>query len=215
MSQPPARASGTVRGDSLLAAVKPGGGGFRGPWYCAYQLAAGAIVAEAVLARAVLVESGKLRPGPGYGEGALATLAGRVEAEPRAHKLRRWLEETGPWAQQAIGEELAAAGFARLERRRFLGIFLHQPYLVVLDRGAQDDVYAAVRDTLQGEHGVLPEQALLVLLLGPAAMLQYHVRTTRGRRMRRRLRELHDLLPEGVQAALRAYEKWNVSDPGS
>ena len=128
-----------------------------------------------------LVERGKLRPGPVGGEGALERLAGQVEAEPRAKKLQYWLEETAPWAQHAIGEELAAAGLARLTSRRFLGVFLRQPYLEIHDQPVQDEVYRLVRETVHGNRTTMPEAALLVLLVGSAGGLRYHVQFKRAR----------------------------------
>src|SRR5207249_145667 len=150
-----------IRADALLASVKPGGGGWRTS-HDPYRLAAGAIVSEAALERVVLVERGRLRRGPSNGDGALAGLAREVEAAPRPKKLRHWLEWTAPWAQNAIGEELAAAGLARLVSRRFLKVFLREPYLEVLDRTAQDELYRLVRDTMEADRMPLPEAALLV-----------------------------------------------------
>lgn len=201
--------SRSIRGDALLASVKPGGGGWR-TWNDIYRLAAGAIVSEATLGRVVLVERGRLRPGPLPGEGALEQLARQVEAEPRPKKLKHWLEWTAPWAQNAIGEELAAARLAQLVSRRFLRVFLREPYLEILDQRTQDEVYRLVRETIQGNHTTIPEAALLVLLVGSAGVLRYHVQIKRGREARRRFRELRASLPDDVQVVVRAYEKWEI-----
>ncbi len=200
--------SRSIRGDVLLASVKLGGGG----WQTAhdlYRLCAGAVVSEAALERVVLVEGGRLRPGPVPGEGALERLAREVEAEPKPKKTKHWLEETAPWAQYAIGEELEAAGEARLVWKRFLRVFLRQPYLEILDQRVQDEVYRPVRETLLGDHAAMPETALLVVLAGS---LRYHVQMN-SRQARRRFRELQASLSEDVQVVLQAYEKWQAHGP--
>jgi hypothetical protein len=205
--------SRSIRGDALLASVKPGGGGWRTSTDV-YQLAAGAILSEATLERVVLVEGGRLRPGPVRGEGALEQLASHIEAEPRSKKLKHWLEWTAPWAQNAIGEELAAADVAQLVSRRFLGVFLRQPHLEILEQPAQDDAYRRVRETFEGGRTSMPEDALLVLLVGFVGLLRHHLEPKRRREARRRLRELQALLPEDVQVVLREYGKWEIRGAG-
>src|SRR6266571_117870 len=110
----------SIRGDALLASVKRGGGSYRGPWYNVYRLAAGAVVSEAVLRGVVAVQSGRLSPGAGGGEGALGELAGHVRSEAKPDSIKGWLERTGPWAREAIERELAADGLARGVVRRIL-----------------------------------------------------------------------------------------------
>jgi Golgi phosphoprotein 3 (GPP34) len=195
----------SIRAEALLASVKPGGGGWHVP-EDPYRLAAGAVVSEAVLERVVLVEDRRLRPGPSPGGGALQRLCGEVAAEPRAQTVRHWLEQTAAWAQDTIGEELAAAGAARLVRRRFLRVFLPQPQLEILDQGAQDEVYRIVRETLLGDHATMPETALLVLLAGS---VRNHVQMKR-RHLRRRFRELQESLSDDVQLVLHTYRKWEI-----
>jgi hypothetical protein len=197
--------SRSIRSEALLASVKPGGGGWRVAEDL-YRLAAGAIVSEATLERVVLVERGRLRPGPSTGEGALGRLRAHVEAEPQPQKIKHWLVETAPWAQSAIGQELAAAGLAWLVSKRFLRVFLPQPELEILNQGAQDDVHRIVRQTMLGNHATMPETALLALLAGSVRL---HVELKRGG-ARRRFLELKALLPEQVQAVLQAYEKWDI-----
>jgi Golgi phosphoprotein 3 (GPP34) len=200
--------SRSIRGDALMASVKLGGGG----WQTAddlYQLGAGAVVSEAALERVVLVERGRLRPGPVPGEGALERLAREVEAEPKPTKIEQWLRGIAPWAQYAIGEELEAAGQARLVWKRFLKVFLRQPYLEILDQGAQDEVYRVVRETLLGNHATMPEAALLALLAGSR---RYHVQMRR-RQARLRGRELQVSLPDDVQVVLEVYGKWRSKGP--
>jgi hypothetical protein len=197
--------SRSIRGDALLASVKPGGGG----WRVAddlYRLASAAIVSEAALERAVLVERGRLRPGLASRDGALRRLTHGVETEPKPKKVQYWLEETAPWAQHAIGEELAAAGLARLVSRRFLRVFLPQPHLEILDQRAQDEAVDVVRETLEGHRPALPDAALLTVLAGP---LQNDA-GLKPRQARRRFRELQASLPEHVQVVLRAYHKWEI-----
>ena len=70
-----------------MGSVKVGGGGWQTS-YELYRLAAGALVSEATLLRVVLVEGGRLRPGPVAGEGALERLAGQVAAEAKPKKRR-------------------------------------------------------------------------------------------------------------------------------
>jgi Golgi phosphoprotein 3 (GPP34) len=198
----------SIRGDALMASVKLGGGG----WQTAddlYRLGAGAVVSEAALERVVLVDGGKLRPGPVPGEGALERLAREVEAEPKARKIEHWLRETAPWAQYAIGEELEATGQARLVWKRFLGIFLRQPYLEILDERAQDEAYRVVRETLVSNTAPMPDAALLGVLAGS---LRYHVSMKR-RQLNRRKRELQASLPEHVQAVLETHAKWMRHGP--
>ena len=74
--------------------------------------------------------------------------------------------------------------------------------------------FATVHDVASGRWPVTVEEALLVLLLGSAAMLQYHVRTMRGRGPRRVVKALRDSMPRQVTQALSEYEGWTVSDPG-
>jgi len=193
----------------LLASVKLGGGGWRAPEDL-YRLGAGAVVSEATLEGVVLVERGRLRPGPAPGEGALERLAREVEAVPKPKRIKHWLEETAPWAQYAIGEELEAAGQARLVWKRFLKVFVPQPYLEILDQRAQDDVYGLVRETLLRNHATVPEAALLALLAGSR---RYHVQMKR-RQARRRFRELRVSLPDDVQGVFHVYQKWRIGDPG-
>jgi Golgi phosphoprotein 3 (GPP34) len=191
-----------------MASVKLGGGG----WQTAddlYRLGAGAVVSEAALERVVLVEQGRLRPGPVPGEGALGRLAGEVEAEPKPMKIEQWLRGTAPWAQYAIGEELEAAGQARLVWKRFLRVFLRQPYLEIIDERAQDEAYRLVRATLLGKEATMPDAALLAVLAGS---LRYHVPMTR-RQLRRRERQLQTCLPDNVQVVLEAYGKWRRYGP--
>jgi hypothetical protein len=200
--------SRSIRGDALMASVKLGGGG----WQTAddlYRLGAGAVVSEAALERVVLVEQGRLRPGPTPGEGALGRLAREVEAEPKPMKIEQWLQETAPWAQYAIGEELEATGQARLVWKRFLRVFLRQPYLEIIDQRAQDEAYRLVRATLLGEQATMPHVALLAVLTGS---LRYHVRMKR-RQLLRRQRELQTSLPDNVQVVLEAYGKWRRYGP--
>jgi Golgi phosphoprotein 3 (GPP34) len=194
--------SHSIRGDALMASVKLGGGG----WQTAddlYQLGAGALVSEAALERVVLVERGRLRPGPVPGEGALERLAREVEAEPEPTKVGQWLRGTAPWAQYAIGEELEVAGQARLVWKRFLKVFLRQPYLEIIDQRAQEEAYRLVRETLLGDEATMPGAALLAVLAGS----WYHVRMKR-RQLSRRKRDLQASLPDHVQAVLEAYGKW-------
>jgi hypothetical protein len=197
--------SRSIRGDALLASVKPGGG----EWRVAddlYRLASAAIVSEAALERAVLVERGRLRPGLSTSEGALRRLADEVENGAKPKKVQHWLEDTAPWAQHAIGEELAAAGLARLVSRRFLRVFLPQPYLEILDQRAQDEAVDIVRETLEGHHPALPDAALLTVLAGSLR----HAARLKPRPARRRFRELQASLPDDVQVVLRAYQKWEI-----
>jgi hypothetical protein len=86
--------SHTIRGDALLASVKRGGGSYRGPWYNVYRLAAGAMISEAVLRSVVVVESGRLLPGPASAEGALEKLAVNVRREAKPASGKSWLERT-------------------------------------------------------------------------------------------------------------------------
>jgi hypothetical protein len=197
----------SIRGNALLASVKPGGGGWRVAEDL-YRLAAGAIVSEATLERIALVERGRLRPGSVPGEGALERLRREVEAEPRRQKIKNWLEETAPWAQSAIGEELAAAGLARLVSKRFLRVFLPQPQLEILDRPAQDEAHRIVRETMIANHP-MHETALLALLAGS---IRSPVEMKRGQ-ARRRFRELQAFLPEQVRAVVEAYWKWEIRGP--
>jgi Golgi phosphoprotein 3 (GPP34) len=194
--------SHSIRGDALMASVKLGGGG----WQTAddlYQLGAGALVSEAALERVVLVERGRLRPGPVPGEGALERLAREVEAEPKPTKVGQWLRGTAPWAQYAIGEELEAAGQARLIWKRFLKVFLRQPYLEIIDQRAHEEAYRLVRETLLGDAATMPGAALLAVLAGS----WYHVPMKR-RRLSRRKRDLQASLPDHVQVVLEASGKW-------
>jgi hypothetical protein len=200
--------SHSIGGDALMASVKLGGGG----WQTAddvYRLGAGVVVSEAALERVVLVERGRLRPGPVPGEGALERLAREVEAEPKPIKVEQWLRGTASWAQYAIGEELEASGQARLVWKRFLGVFLRQPYLEIIDQRAQDEAYRLVRETLLGNEATMPDAALLAVLAGS---LRYHVRMKR-RQLQRRKRELQASLPDHVQAVLEAYAKWQRYGP--
>jgi Golgi phosphoprotein 3 (GPP34) len=200
--------SGSIRGDALLASVKLGGGG----WQTSddlYRLAAGAVASEAALRRVVLVVDGRLRPGPDPGEGALARLAGEIEKQAKPKKVRHWLEETAPWAQYVLGEELEAAGAARLVRRRFLRIFLPQPYLEIVDQSVQDEVHRIVRETLLSDQTTTPEAALLTLLAGSR---RYHAQMKR-RQIQRRVRALQASLPEDVQAVVEVQRKWRSQGP--
>jgi len=198
----------SVRGDALLASVKRGGGSYKGPWYNVYRLAAGAVVCEAVLGRVVAVEGGRIVPGSRPGAGALAQLAEQVLSEPKPASIKEWLERTGPWAREAIEGELAADGLAQsVVRRILLGT---DERLRVLNQAAQDEVFATVHDVASGRRPAEVDDALLVLLLGNAAMLQYHVQTMRGRGPRRLLKELGDSLPREVEQALSVYERWTV-----
>jgi hypothetical protein len=186
-----------------MASVKLGGGG----WQTAddlYRLGAGALVSEATLDRVVLVERGRLRPGPSPGEGALERLAREVAAEPKPAKVEQWLQGTAPWAQYAIGEELEASGQARLVWRRFLKVFLRQPYLEIIDQRAQEEAYRLVRETLLGNEATMPDAALLAVLAGSPR----HVPMKR-RQLNRRKRELQASLPDHVQAVLKVYGKWH------
>jgi hypothetical protein len=187
----------------LLASVKLGGGGWQTS-HELYRLAAGALVSEATLGWVVFVDAGRLRPGPVVGKGALERLSFEVAAEAKPRKVTHWLEETAPWAQYVIGEELASAGVAQLVSKRFLRVFLPQAYLEILDRAAQEEVYRLVRETLLGTFPAVPEAALLVVLAGS---LRYHAKM-KPRHARRRFRELQASLPEDVQIVLSAYEKW-------
>jgi hypothetical protein len=200
--------SHSIRGDALMASVKLGGGG----WQTAddlSRLGAGAVVSEAALERVVLVEWGRLRPGPMPGEGALERLAREVQAERKPMKIEQWLRGTAPWAQHVIGEELEAAGQARLVWKRFLKVFLRQPYLEILDQRAQDEAYRLVRETLVGNQATMPEAALLAALAGS---LPHHEGMER-RRLDRRKRELQASLPDEVQVVLQAYGKWRRYGP--
>jgi hypothetical protein len=198
----------SVRGDALLASVKRGGGSYKGPWYNVYRLAAGAVICEAVLGGIVTVEQGRLFVGPGVGVGAVAQLAEHVRAESKSDSIKGWLERTGPWAKQAIEGELAAAGLAEsVIRRILLGT---DERLRILNQPAQDRVFAVVHDVASGRRTATVDEGLLVLLLGNAAMLQYHVRTMRGRGPRRLLQSLASALPGDVELALSAYERWQV-----
>jgi Golgi phosphoprotein 3 (GPP34) len=191
-----------------MASVKLGGGG----WQTADdldRLGAGALVSEAALERVVLVERGRLRPGAVPGVGALERLAREVEAEPKPTKIEQWLRGTAPWAQHAIGEELEASGQARLLWKRFLRVFLRQPYLEIIDQRAQDETYHRVRETLLADQATLPDAALLAVLAGS---LRYHVPITR-RQLDRRKRELQASLPDNVQAVLAVYGKWRRYGP--
>ena len=187
----------------MLASVKLGGGAWQTS-HELYRLAAGALVAEAALGRVVFVDAGRLRPGPFVGEGALERLSSEVESQAKPRKVTHWLEETAPWAQYVIGEELASAGVARLVSKRFLRVFLPQPYLEILDLPAQEEAYRLVRETLLGSHPALPEAALLVVLAGSR---RYHVHM-KQRHARGRFRELQASLPDDVQDVLEAYQKW-------
>ncbi len=201
----------SIRGDALLASVKRGGGSYRGPWYNVYRLAAGAVISEAVLRGVVAVDNGKLYPGASRGEGALRELADNVGAESKRDSIRGWLERTGPWAREAIERELAEGSIARgVVRRILLGT---DERLLILDQATQDQVFASVHDTVAGRRPATVDEALLVILLGSAAMLQYHVRTTRGRGPRRLFRGLWASLPDDVQAAVNTYERWPVHGP--
>jgi Golgi phosphoprotein 3 (GPP34) len=199
--------SHSIRGDALLASVRLGGGG----WQTADdldRLGAGALVSEAALDRVVLVERGRLRPGASPGEGALERLAREVAAEPKPAKVEQWLRGTAPWAQYAIGEELEASGQARLVWRRFLKVFLRQPYLEIIDQRAQEEAYRLVRDTLLGDEATMPDAALLAVLAGSLR----HVPMKR-RQLQRRKRELQASLPDHVQAVLEVYGKWQRYGP--
>jgi hypothetical protein len=198
----------SVRGDALLASVKRGGGSYKGPWYNVYRLAAGAVVCEAILGGVVLVQEGRLAGGPGGGAGAPGELARVVREESTSRTIKEWLERTGPWARQAIESELAAAGLAEGKVRRIL--LGTDERLRILNAAAQDQVFSVVHDVATGHRAATVDEALLVLLLGNAAMLQYHVRTMRGRGPRRILKELADSLPPDVDHALREYERWQV-----
>jgi len=199
----------TIRGDALLASVKLGGGSYRGPWSNVYRLAAGAVISEAVLRGVVAVVSGRLFPRARKGQGAMEELAGYVRAESKPDSIKGWLERTGPWAREAIERELAADGVARGRVRRIL--LGTDERLQILDQAAQDEVFATVHDTASGRRVTTVDEALLVLLLGNAAMLQYHVRTMRGRGPRRLLGGLYASLPQDVQAVVTEYERWHVS----
>jgi hypothetical protein len=201
-------ATHSVRGDALLASVKRGGGPYKGPWYNVYRLAAGAVVCEAILGGVVTVDHSRLVDGPGTGNGALAELARQVREESKPQTVKEWLELAGPWARQAIEAELASAGLAEGEVRRIL--FGTDERLRIVNPSAQDEVFAAVHDVASGRRAGTVDEALLVLLLGNAAMLQYHVRTMRGRGPRRILKSLAASLPADVEAALRTYERWQV-----
>jgi Golgi phosphoprotein 3 (GPP34) len=199
--------SHSVRSDALLASVKRGGGGWRTS-YDLYRLAAGAVVSEASLERVVLVEHGRLRPGPVAGSGALGRLASGVEAEPKPQKIKHWLEETAPWAQYAIGEDLEAAGQARLVWKRFLKAFLRQPYLEILDQRAQDEAYDVVRKAFRGSQASMPDGALLAILAGARGYVQM-----KRRQARRRSRELRASLPDHVREVLEVYGNWRSNGP--
>jgi hypothetical protein len=198
----------SIRGDALLASVKRGGGSYKGPWYNVYRLAAGALISEAVLRGVVAVDGGNLIPGDTDDGGALGELAEHVRAASRPEPIKEWLERTGPWARQAIERELAADGAARgVVRRILLG---SDERLEILNQPAQDEVFGRVHDTATGRRPATIDEGLLVLLLGNAAMLQYHVRTMRGRGPRRLLEGMYASLPAGVQAVVGAYERWQV-----
>jgi hypothetical protein len=191
-----------------MASVTLGGGG----WQTAddlYRLGAGAVVSEAALERVVLVERGRLRPGPVPGEGALGRLAVEVEAEPKPMKVEQWLRGTAPWAPHAIGEELEASGQARLVWKRFLKVFLRQPYLEIIDQRAQEEAYRLVRETLLANEATMPDAALLAVIAGS---LRYQV-PMKPRQLERRKRELQASLPDHVQAVLKVYGKWRRYGP--
>jgi hypothetical protein len=198
----------SVRGDALLASVKRGGGSYKGPWYNVYRLAAGAVVCEAILGGVVTVDRSRLIDGPGAGVGALAELARQVREESKPETIKAWLERAGPWARDTIEAELASAGLAEGEVRRIL--LGQDERLRILNPSAQEEVFAAVHDLASGRRTGAVDEALLVLLLGNAAMLQYHVRTMRGRGPRRILKSLAASLPSDVELALRTYERWQV-----
>src|SRR5436190_6999081 len=197
----------SIRGDALMASVKHGGGAYHGPEYSVYQLAAGAVVTESLLRGVVSIHQGRVQPGAVPGEGALEELARRVSEEPKALKLGEWLRRTGPWAREAIERELEEAGLARGWTRRILFVY-REPCLEILDQGAQDEVFHAVRETFLRAGMIDREEALLILLLREVAVLQHLFRTTRGRGHRRRFGELWASLPEDVQVALKEYERW-------
>jgi Golgi phosphoprotein 3 (GPP34) len=191
-----------------MASVKPGGGG----WQTAddlCRLGAGALVSEAALERVVLLERGRLRPGPVPGVGALERLAREVEVEGRPTKVEQWLRGIAPWAQYAIADELEASGQARLLSKRFLRVFLRQPYLEIIEQRAQDEAYRLVREALLGGQASMPGTALLAVLAGS---LRYHVRMKR-RQLDRRKRELQASLPDHVQAVLEVYGEWRAHGP--
>jgi hypothetical protein len=201
----------SVRGDALLASVRRGGGSYKGPWYNVYTLAAGAVICEALLHGIVTLQGGRLVPGPHGGVGALGQLAELVREEPRPLAIKEWLERTGPWARQAIEAELAEAGLAE---GRVIRILLGtDERLKILNQAAQVQVFAKVHDVASGKRAATVEDALLVLLLGSAAMLQYHVRTMRGRRPRRIVRTLTDVLPRDVEEARSVYARWDIAPP--
>jgi hypothetical protein len=201
-------AAHSVRGDALLASVKRGGGSYRGPWYNVYRLAAGAVICEAILGGVVAVHEGTLVGGAGAEIGAMAELALQVREAPQTMTIPEWLEHSGPRDRDAIEAELASAGVAEGEVRRIL--LGTDERLRILNLSAQDQVFSVVHDVATGRRAATVDEALLVLLLGSAAMLQYHVRTMRGRRPRRILKELAASLPADVELALRGYERWQV-----
>jgi hypothetical protein len=173
-----------------------------------YRLAAGTLISEAVLRGVVAVDGGNLAPGDNSDVGALGELADQVRAASRPESIKGWLERTGPWAREAIERELAADGIAQgVVRRILLGT---DERLQILNQAAQDEVFASVHDTATGRRAATIDEGLLVLLLGNAAMLQYHVRTMRGRGRRRLLKRMYASLPAGVQAVVGAYERWQV-----
>ncbi len=143
------------------------------------------------------------------GVGALGRLADEVEAEPKPLKIEQWLRWTALWAHHAIGEKLEGAGQARLVWKRFLKVFLRQPYLEILDQRAQDEAHRLVRETLLGNQAAMPETALLAVLAGS---LRYHGQMKR-RQLRRRKGELQASLPDDVQVVLKAYGKWQRYGP--
>jgi hypothetical protein len=202
----------TIRGDALLASVKRGGGPYRGPDYATHQLAAGSVVLEAVLRGVLSIEHGRLRPGSVPGEGALEELARQVREEPKPQTVLQWLRWTGPAAQRNIERELEEAGLARGWTRRILLVY-RQPRLDVLDQSAQEEAYRTVRETFLGERPIVPEDALLLSLLSGAGVLQYHFRTTRGRRNRAKFRDLRAALPAAVESGLDVYLRWNPGEP--
>jgi hypothetical protein len=85
--------------------------------------------------------------------------------------------------------------------KRFLKVFLRQPYLEIIDQRAQDDAYRLVRETLLRDEATMPGAALLAVLAGS---LRHHVPMKR-RQLQRRNRELQASLPDDVQAVLKVY----------
>jgi hypothetical protein len=208
--------SHTVRTDVVLLCVKPGGSAWR-DGANAQRIAAGALLAEASLRGVIAVDGSRVSPGSTTGDGALALLAQEVAKEAKDRRISHWIPRVESWALEAVVEELASAGQARLVGTRLAGV-LPQNGLEILDRTAQEEAAQAVRAAIAGTDSS-HEAALIALLLGAAGDLKYHVagaawpllsfwNTRPRRRVRRRLRHLRGELPEGPRSVIRAYDKF-------